>query len=80
MTDSHPTEQTALEAAYKYMDNNLPIKFDGMNCNDYLDDINSIECTGWDGSDRRCECGNRRVSWDIEKNPDGTYYAVARAY
>ena len=28
MTDSHPTEQAALEAAYKYMDNNLPIKFE----------------------------------------------------
>lgn len=28
--------------------------FDGMNCDD---------CPGWDGESRRCQCGNRRVSW-----------------
>lgn len=27
------------------------------------------ECPGWDGLDRRCECGNRRVYWTI----DGDY-------
>jgi len=21
------------------------------------------DCRGWDGVDRRCDCGNRRVSW-----------------
>lgn len=20
-------------------------------------------CSGWDGTDRRCDCGNRRVAW-----------------
>ena len=31
------------------------ISFDGQNCED--------ECDGWNPKDRRCECGNRRVSW-----------------
>lgn len=30
------------------------IEFDGMNCD---------ECSGWDGVDSRCMCGNRRVCW-----------------
>ena len=29
--------------------------FDGQNCID--------PCVGWDGEQRRCQCGNRRVSW-----------------
>lgn len=29
--------------------------FDGQNCDG--------PCSGWDGESRRCECGNRRVSW-----------------
>lgn len=29
--------------------------FDGQNCDG--------PCSGWDGISRRCECGNRRVSW-----------------
>jgi hypothetical protein len=27
-------------------------------------DDNCENCGGWDGSDRRCECGNRRVGWE----------------
>lgn len=38
------------------------IKFDGMNCNDWIGE-DEEECTGWDGLSRRCECGNRRVDW-----------------
>lgn len=30
-------------------------EFDGQNCEE--------PCQGWDGYDRRCECGNRRVTW-----------------
>jgi len=37
------------------------ISFDGQNCED--------ECAGWNPKDRRCECGNRRVSWT-----DGYYF------
>ncbi len=32
------------------------ISFSGQNCED--------ECAGWNPSDRRCECGNRRVAWN----------------
>ena len=31
------------------------LPFNGMNCDD---------CEGWDGESRRCQCGNRRVSWE----------------
>jgi hypothetical protein len=34
------------------------ISFSGQNCED--------ECAGWNPQDRRCECGNRRVSWTDE--------------
>ena len=34
------------------------IGFEGMNCDD--------PCAGWDGKSHRCECGNRRVYWEIE--------------
>jgi hypothetical protein len=34
--------------------------FAGQNCDAYG------ECAGWDGVDRRCECGNRRVYWVVE--------------
>ena len=73
------TEEDALLAAKQHVEEHWVIKFDGMNCNDYLED-DQMECDGWDGEDRRCMCGNRRVSWEIEKNSDGTFYAVARAY
>jgi hypothetical protein len=32
------------------------VGFSGQNCED--------ECAGWNPQDRRCECGNRRVSWN----------------
>ena len=32
--------------------------FEGQNC--------ERECAGWDGRSRRCECGNRRVSWEAD--------------
>ena len=44
------------------------IEFDGWNCNDGFQDV---ECAGWDGRSRRCNCGNRRVSWEVE-------YGIAR--
>ena len=37
-------------------------EFNGFNCNDFGD----RDCKGWDGESRRCQCGNRRVSWEIE--------------
>lgn len=41
------------------------IEFDGMNCDDYADQ-DDPPCAGWDGKSKRCECGNRRVSWIVE--------------
>lgn len=34
------------------------VGFTDWNCED--------ECRGWNGCDRRCDCGNRRVEWDDE--------------
>jgi hypothetical protein len=79
MWNNYETPELAKQAAIDYVANCGPIEFDGMNCNDYPDD-DHFECGGWDGESRRCECGNRRVSWDIEKTSDGRYYVVARAY
>lgn len=76
---SYPTEEEALDAAQKYVAENGSIEFDGMNCNDYKDEEDG-ECYGWDGESRRCSCGNRRVSWCVEKNPDGSFYARAEAW
>lgn len=39
-------------------------EFNGHNCNDWGD--REKPCKGWDGESRRCQCGNRRVSWEIE--------------
>jgi hypothetical protein len=49
------------------------IGFDGCNCED--------ECAGWSPSDRRCSCGNRRVSWSEGYNSDfRNMYIYAEAY
>lgn len=29
------------------------------------------DCKGWDGVSRRCDCGNRRVEWEL--SDDETY-------
>ncbi len=38
------------------------IDFEGQNCED--------PCAGWNPSERRCQCGNRRVSWEENWNAD----------
>lgn len=48
------------------------IDFDGQNC--------AGPCEGWDGMSRRCECGNRRVSFTTSKDADGNWSAYAEAY
>lgn len=76
---THSTEKKAMALALKYVSEYGLIEFDGMNCNDYKED-HEVECGGWDGESRRCECGNRRVSWDIEKNPDGSFTVSPLSY
>jgi len=74
------TPELALAAAKEYIRENGPIEFEGMDCNDYLEEEDLFPCTGWDGVDRRCDCGNHRVSWEIEKTLNGTFCAVARTH
>jgi hypothetical protein len=52
------------------------IDFDGNNC----DQNDDTDCDGWDGSDRRCECGNRRVGWSFSEYPKGVWSFYAEAY
>ena len=79
MDKRYKTEAEAEAAARQYAAENGPILFEGMNCNDYKDE-DEVECDGWDGDDRRCNCGNRRVSWIFEKDSNGLFYALACAY
>jgi hypothetical protein len=44
------------------------IDFVGMNCDD---------CPGWNGVDRRCACGNRRVYWEsYDSDFESEYYCL----
>ena len=52
------------------------VSFEGQNCNDYLSE-GEAECSGWDGESRRCECGNRRVSWEVYRDDSGDGVSVA---
>lgn len=70
---------TAEEAIAAAIESGGVDEFDGMNCNDYLDDDADI-CTGWDGVDSRCDCGNRRVYWATGQYDNGKFYAYAEAY
>jgi len=79
MDKEYDTELEAETAAKEYALKHGPISFDGMNCNDYKED-HEAECGGWWGDDTRCECGNRRVYWDIQKNSRGKFSAWPCAY
>ena len=46
-------------------------RFDGYNCNDGYH--SEAYCEGWDGIERRCECGNRRVKWEYDYDRDRVY-------
>lgn len=62
------TAEELIEEKLSQMDGGY-IEFDGHNCRDAWDE--GANCEGWDGRDRRCQCGNRRVSWVL--SDDGTY-------
>jgi len=54
------------------------IDFNGNNCSDFSGwNLKALECEGWNGVDRRCQCGNRRVSWVLS---DCETYVYAEAY
>lgn len=78
MTQYFDTAELAIEAAENNAKNSLNyFDFDGQNC-DFMNE--NANCAGWDGLDSRCDCGNRRVYWETEKNSNGKYYAYASAY
>lgn len=54
------------------------IEFDGQNCEYTLE--GGAVCEGWNGNDRRCECGNRRVGWSFSEFPKGVFSHYAEAY
>ncbi len=63
-----------IEIIVKHFPWNHSMDFSGQNCHDVGYD-HTDACTGWDGLDRRCDCGNRRVYWVVEGN-----YAYGEAY
>ena len=59
-------------------DGDVYTSFEGQNCEG--------PCLGWDGESRRCDCGNRRVSWTYDSwsefslDDDSLPYVYAEAY
>lgn len=74
----YKTRQEAYDAFVEAASDDF-IEFEGMNCNDYLDD-DADECAGWQVGERRCDCGNRRVSIDVDGSEESGFYAYACAY
>lgn len=74
----HKTPEEAIDAAKKSAEEQGFIDFDGQNCNDWKED-DEPECSGWDGSDNRCDCGNRRVNWETYGDDNEGYVAFACA-
>ena len=72
----YKTPEEAVEAAIAsgWVDD-----FDGNNCSEVEDEMGTV-CNGWDGVSRRCECGNRRVNWEIGGDEETGYFAYACAY
>lgn len=75
MSEGYATAEEAIKAGIE----DGVDDFEGMNCNDYLEDGDD-ECGGWDGESRRCYCGNRRVSWETGQYDNGKFYAYGVAY
>jgi len=73
------TKYLTAEAAIAAAEANGDVdEFEGMNCNDYLED-GQPECTGWDGVSYRCDCGNRRVYWATYGDTETGFTAFAVA-
>jgi len=74
MSQGYNTAEEAIQAG---IDAGGVDEFEGQNCMDYDEDV---VCDGWDGVDRRCDCGNRRVSWETGQYDNGKFYAYGVAY
>ncbi len=75
---TYPTEQEAETASeqesVRMISTGEYIDFEGQNCEPF-----ESSCFGWDGNDRRCDCGNRRVGWLVDQVRPGvwSFYAAA---
>ncbi len=66
-------EEAAKAESAEMLESLETVDFDGQNCEDV-----DMDCDGWDGNDRRCGCGNRRVGWTFTNYNDcWQYYAEA---
>lgn len=80
MTDIEETELFNKLLAEKLLTEGPWFDFDGNNCPVEGEDPEWNEgkgCQGWNGEDRRCDCGNRRVSWQLSYSKT---YVYAEAY
>ena len=63
------SDETQEEIYERLVDNKLEsaewFDFEGQNCEG--------PCEGWDGIDRRCQCGNRRVTWVLSDDKTRVY-------
>lgn len=55
-------EEEVLRRQRELSESNTFVDFNGSD--------NCENCKGWDGSSRRCQCGNRRVYWTSDDNAD----------
>ena len=66
-------EAAALESK-RLLETGDAIDFDGSTCEDM-----ELVCAGWNGNDRRCDCGNNRVSWEFAAiSPTEWFYYAER--
>lgn len=72
------TEQEAIDDFMLNVRASGFVDFDGQNCAEAWDE--GADCQGWDGEDRRCDCGNRRVALQTMKLENGNWFAYAEAY
>jgi hypothetical protein len=75
-TIKHLTPEAAVVAAIAYAKSVGSVEFEGQNCGEVDEDT---VCDGWDGEDRRCDCGNRRVYWATYGDDQMGYTAFATA-
>lgn len=77
------TDQEKMEIYHRLVEEKMAsgesfFDFEGNNCHDVAGWNEDVpECSGWDGDSRRCECGNRRVSWTLS---DDCTYVYGEAY
>ena len=54
-------DEIKIQAKIKSLTDDEFVEFDG-------DDNCIDECRGWNGKDKRCDCGNRRLCWRVDND------------